>query len=134
MSDGLEIRTEVLDDGAWHVALAGSLSAFTFEDFEEATEQVFAQGATRLAIDMSGVSYISSAGAGALASTVERAWRAGGLVVLMGMKTQVSEVLELLGFFAEETQPFALAHSLQAARDVLARATKDRDAARDASR
>jgi len=55
------------------------------------------RGASRLAIDMSGSSYISSCGIGVLVKIQQDVQELGGRIVIVGAKSSVRDVLNLMG-------------------------------------
>lgn len=61
----------------------------------EAAEQLFAEGKSRILLNMSGVPYIDSAGLGAIASCHVKARSAGGGVGLFEVSERVRDLLEL---------------------------------------
>lgn len=58
------------------------------------------KGAQRLALDMSALDYISSAGLRVLLLTAKKLRQTGGRVVLFDVRPAVHEVLEVSGFLA----------------------------------
>ena len=55
------------------------------------------KGASRLAIDMSNSSYISSCGIGVLVKVQKDIQELGGKIVIVGAKSSVRDVLNLMG-------------------------------------
>jgi anti-anti-sigma factor len=64
---------------------------------EQELEAVIGAGARRLAIDMSRLDYMSSAGLRALLIAARRVQEAGGTLALIGLRGTVKEVLEIAG-------------------------------------
>jgi anti-anti-sigma factor len=76
------------------VALAGRLDMIAAGPLEEEIDRLIAGGAGRLAIDVSALDYLSSAG---LRSLLIAGKRLPGAVALIGLRGMVKEVLELSG-------------------------------------
>ena len=92
------------------VALGGRLDMIAAGPLEKEIEALIAGGARRLAIDMSALDYLSSAG---LRSLLIAGKRLPGAVALIGLRGMVKEVLELSGLatvfpsYASETDLLA---------------------------
>jgi anti-anti-sigma factor len=84
--------------GATIVAVSGKLDALTAADYETAMKGLFADGKTRLVIDFSGLTYISSAGLRVLLAAAKQAKAAGGATMFAGVKGNVLAVIEMTGF------------------------------------
>lgn len=80
------------------VKLAGRLDSVAAQPAEESFAQVLANGAPRLAIDMSKLEYISSAGLRVLLVMAKKVQQAKGKVVLFGLAANVREVFSISGF------------------------------------
>jgi len=80
------------------VRLAGRLDSGTAQPAEESFAGVLSGGMPRLAIDMSKLEYISSAGLRVLLVVARKAQRAQGKVVLFGLVPNVREVFSISGF------------------------------------
>ena len=91
------IRLDTLDGSAVMLTVSGYLDAHTFEQLEEAIAGTFAKGHHRIIIDLEGVTYISSAGAGVFIWALGEAQDAGGNMVLLNPTPAVLEVIKLLG-------------------------------------
>jgi len=79
------------------VTLSGHLDAGTFDLLENAVDRALAAGACRMIVDMSGLTYIGSAGAGVLLAATSRARSLGGEVALLKPSPPVADVFALLG-------------------------------------
>ncbi len=89
----LEIEQHVRD-GVVVLALDGRLIlGDELETFRGAMEQVLASGQTRVALDMRHVDYIDSSGLGCLVVQHTRAEKAGGVVVLFGLRQRPIELM-----------------------------------------
>jgi len=80
------------------VKLSGRLDSGTAQPAEENFAQVLGDGALRLAIDMSNLEYISSAGLRVLLVVAKKVQQAQGRVVLYGLVRNVREVFAISGF------------------------------------
>ena len=80
------------------VKLAGRLDSSAAQPTEENFGRVLGSGAPRLAIDMSGLEYISSAGLRVLLVIARKVQQAEGKVVLFGLVPNVREVFSVSGF------------------------------------
>lgn len=67
----------------------------TSTQVREATEQLLAQGKSKILLNMSAVPYVDSAGLGAIASCHVKARGAGGGISLFQVTERVSELLQL---------------------------------------
>ena len=96
------------------VAVLGRLDMTSAGTLEHELETVIAGGQRRLAIDMSGLDYLSSAGLRALMVTAKRLQELQGKLVLVGLRGTVKEVLEIAGL-ANVFPVFATEADLEAA-------------------
>ncbi len=80
------------------VKLAGRLDSGAVQPAEESFARVLATDAPRLAIDMSKLEYISSAGLRVLLVMAKKVQQAKGKVVLFGLAANVREVFSISGF------------------------------------
>jgi anti-anti-sigma factor len=80
------------------VKLAGRLDSGTAPPAEQSFARVLAGGTPHLAIDMSKLDYISSAGLRVLLVVSKKAQQAHGKVVLFGLVSNVREVFSISGF------------------------------------
>ena len=67
------------------------------ERFEKTVNGVFESGVYKLAVDLSGLDYISSAGAGVFIGAIGTAQENDGNIILMRPSANVKEVFDLLG-------------------------------------
>ncbi|HEX2464996.1 MAG TPA: STAS domain-containing protein [Thermoanaerobaculia bacterium] len=92
------METRLLPRSGWTlVAVAGRLDMNSAGPLEQELEGLIGAGATRLAIDMGGLDYLSSAGLRALLVAARRLHEKQGTLVLMGLRGMVKEVLEIAG-------------------------------------
>jgi anti-anti-sigma factor len=79
------------------VSIAGRLDMTSAGSFEQELEDLIGAGTRRLAIDMSRLDYLSSAGLRALLVAARRLQEVGETLVLIGLRGTVKEVLEIAG-------------------------------------
>ncbi len=92
---------EFAQDQAGEVAivkLAGRLDSSAAQPAEESFARVLEGGTPHLAIDMSQLEYISSAGLRVLLVVAKKVQQAKGKMVLFGLVPHVSEVFSVSGF------------------------------------
>ncbi len=92
---------EFAQDHAGEVAivkLAGRLDSSAAQPAEESFARVLDGGTPRLAIDMSKLEYISSAGLRVLLVVAKKVQQAKGKMVLFGLVPHVREVFSVSGF------------------------------------
>ncbi len=80
------------------VKLAGRLDSGAARSAEDGFNTVLASGTPRLAVDMSGLDYISSAGLRVLLVMAKKVQQAKGKVALFGLVPNVREVFSVSGF------------------------------------
>lgn len=78
--------------------LAGRLDSSAAQPAEESFAQVLAGGTPHLAIDLSSLEYISSAGLRVLLVVAKKVQQAQGKLVLFGLVPNVREVFSISGF------------------------------------
>jgi anti-sigma B factor antagonist len=96
MKSGLTI-TERDAAPAHLVTLAGDLDGHTCGDLERRLDGLVKAGKIRLVVDLSGVTYIASAGIGALINCQHQAKRGGGGLQLVNPTPNVREIFSILG-------------------------------------
>jgi anti-anti-sigma factor len=79
------------------VALAGRLDMISASPLEQELETLITAGSRRLAIDMSGLAYLSSAGLRTLLVAGRRLQESSGTLALVGLRGTVKEVMEIAG-------------------------------------
>lgn len=80
------------------VSLKGTIETTNASTLEDAIETIIRDKCYRIVVDLSGVSYISSAGWGIFISEIKRVRREAGDIKLASMKPEVREVFDLLEF------------------------------------
>jgi anti-sigma B factor antagonist len=79
------------------VSLTGELDAGTEGEFRDALASVVAGGALRLVVDLAGVTFMASAGIGALMGVRRMLVAEGGSLALASPRGAVAQVLKLTG-------------------------------------
>jgi anti-anti-sigma factor len=85
-------------NGCMVFELRGYIDAHTVIEFEKAVNAVIDSGTSRIILDISGLSYISSAGIGAMMGLARRLSQHGGDLALLNPTPKVFAILEGLGF------------------------------------
>ena len=99
------------------IVVRGQVNNDSAVQLQQSLEKALAAAAPlRCALDLAGVSYISSSGLRVLLAITKRIRNSGGRLVLCGLQPPVQAVLELSGF----TRILAIAPDLAAAREQLA--------------
>ena len=80
------------------VRLAGRLDSSSAQPAEASFTQVLGNGTPRLAVDLSRLEYISSAGLRVLLVVAKKVQQAKGKMVLFGLVPNVREVFSVSGF------------------------------------
>jgi anti-anti-sigma factor len=84
--------------GATLLAISGRLDSETAREFEVALTATLDRGVSALALDMSGLDYVSSAGLRLLLLAAKRTKAEASPFTLFGLQPQVAKVLEVSGF------------------------------------
>lgn len=80
------------------VKIGGRLDGNAAQPAEESFARVLANGSPHIAIDMSGLDYISSAGLRVLLVIAKKAQQTKRKVVLFGLMSNVREIFSISGF------------------------------------
>ena len=80
------------------VRVSGFLDAHTVSAFEKTVGDLLDRQHTKFIVDLAGLSYISSAGIGALMVLLQQLRRREGEMVILQPSAKVEKILELLGF------------------------------------
>jgi anti-anti-sigma factor len=80
------------------LTLRGTIETTNASGLEETLERIVDERCYRIVVDLSGVTYISSAGWGIFISEIKRIRRNAGDIKLAGMRPEVREVFDLLEF------------------------------------
>ncbi len=101
--------------------LRGYIDAHTVIEFEKAVQDVISTGVNRVILEMSALSYVSSAGIGAMMALARKLSQDGGDLVLLSPTQKVYTILEGLGF----TKIFKIANTETEALQKLRLAAPD---------
>jgi anti-anti-sigma factor len=80
------------------LSLKGAIETTNASTLEEAIDRILGSQCYRIVVDLSGVTYISSAGWGIFISEIKRVRRNAGDIKLAAMTAPVREVFDLLEF------------------------------------
>jgi anti-anti-sigma factor len=94
----LEISLQPHDPPVALIRLAGFLDAHTVSMFDKDLERYLDEGRHRVVLDIGELSYISSAGIGAMMGLAQRLRKKGGILVLLRPSEKVFKILDTLGF------------------------------------
>ncbi len=92
-----QIQQEKMAGGVVLLSVRGFLDAHTFEELEKSINDLFEAGTYKLVVDLSGLDYISSAGAGVFIGAIGTAQENDGNIILIKPGANVKEVFDLLG-------------------------------------
>lgn len=104
-------------DGVAVLLPAGFINAHTVREFEEALESLVREGSYTILLDCRDLSYISSAGLGAIMGLIETVREHGGDILLCSLQENVYAIFDTLGFtqlyrvFADQDQALSAALS-----------------------
>lgn len=110
-----KIEMQKLPNDIVFVKLKGFLDAYTYGEFEKTINNLFNQKLYKLIIDMSGINYISSAGAGVFIGAIGITQENFGNIIIVKPKPPVKEVFDLLGL----SQIFIIVDNMDAALNAL---------------
>ena len=99
--------------------LKGYIDAHTVIEFEKAIYSAIDTGIKCIILDISGLSYVSSAGIGAMMGLARKLGQSGGDLVLLNPSPKVFAILDGLGF----TRIFKIASDEDAALELIQPAT-----------
>ncbi len=110
-----ESRESAWNPGCIIFLLRGYIDAHTVIEFEKAVNSAIDEGVKQVVLDISGLSYISSAGIGAMMGLTRKLTQNGGDLILLSPTPKVMAILEGLGF----TKIFKIANTEEEAREKL---------------
>ena len=96
----LSLQSERLGTSAVMIRCAGELDSGNFETLDDEPQDTIESGTVRVIVDLSQVSYMSSAGIGVLVGANADLGDQDGILVLMAPSEAVATVLETMGFLA----------------------------------
>ncbi|GAB0150300.1 MULTISPECIES: STAS domain-containing protein [Marichromatium] len=82
------------------IALRGRLDTLTAPSYEARALALIDDGATRIVLDLAGLTYISSAGLRSLIVTAKALQQQGGVLLLASLTGNVRDVFEMAGLDA----------------------------------
>ena len=85
-------------DGVAVVLPAGFINAHTVREFEQALEGLVSKGQYRILLNCQNLSYISSAGLGAIMGLIETVRENEGDILLSNLQENVYAIFDTLGF------------------------------------
>jgi anti-sigma B factor antagonist len=83
-------------EGTPVVRMLGELDVSTVPKLREVMEQLFEEGASSLALDFSGVTFVDSTGLGALLGAKRRVMERSGQIYLLGTSDPLERLLQML--------------------------------------
>lgn len=92
----LKIGSEDLPQGVTVLAPKGMVDHFTYKKLQDAIVAALAEKKIKIAVDLAGVEYMSSAGVGVLISYREEAVAAGGGLVVFALGPKVKIAFDVL--------------------------------------
>ena len=95
--NGFEVKRKDVEEISV-VYLIGYLDAHTAPDFEKILQTLVDEDRVRIVVNLSGLSYISSAGLGVFMGFIEDVRKKGGDIKLAEPTEKVFRVFDLLGF------------------------------------
>jgi anti-sigma B factor antagonist len=93
----MKISTSAMENDVTLLEVTGSVDSATAPDLDRSLQDLLSRGHSRLLVDASQISFISSPGLRALMSAQRRARELGGEVRLAGPSAQVQKVFEIAG-------------------------------------
>lgn len=95
----MEIKTSTQGQ-ATVLAVTGSMDAITVAEFDAEWKKILEGGAKRLVVDMSGLTYISSAGLRGILMLAKSAKASQADLKFAGMQSMVADMFRLSGFYS----------------------------------
>jgi anti-sigma B factor antagonist len=89
----LTVKTTLIEDG-FRVALTGDVGAFQFDILDAEVDRLAAANPKRVAFDLSGVTYISSAGLGAFVKLRTALAKHGGQLLIGGAAPEIAKAFK----------------------------------------
>ncbi len=108
-------------DGVAVLQPSGFINAHTVRGFEEAMEALVKAGQYTILLDCRHLTYISSAGLGAIMGLIETVREHGGDILLSNLQSNVFAIFDTLGFtqlyrvFGDQSEALAALHPEQQA-------------------
>jgi len=109
----MDIRLDIVDDIAV-MSLEGRMDGTQAGAVEAKFNELVQQGRSRFVIDLSGMSYISSAGLRIVLVAVKKTKALKGRIIFAGLSAQVTEIFDMSGFLPLLETAAARSDALQA--------------------
>jgi anti-anti-sigma factor len=93
----MKILTSSAENEVVLIEVEGELDAYTARELDRTLDDILAQGRSRLVLDASQMSFISSAGLRSITFAQQKAQQQGGEVRVFGLNAQVRRVFEMAG-------------------------------------
>ena len=94
---GISVSSDVEPVQRVRISINGGIDAHTVVELDECFKEVFGEGAVRFVVDLSGVNFVSVAALKYFIKARDQARKAGGNLVILGARSEVSEISKLLG-------------------------------------
>ena len=78
--------------------LSGQIDSYTAEEIKKILDSHIADGRLKVIIDLTNITYLDSAGLGAIVNTKLKLTKKGGDLRLVGLKQKAKEIFDLAGF------------------------------------
>ena len=99
----LQVAVAKGEYGAYKVKLTGSLDSDTYQQFDAALEEVYADELSRaIRLEIEDLQYISSMGLGSIVKAKKAMHARGGVVTIIGAQPQVAKVFEIVRVLPKE--------------------------------
>jgi anti-anti-sigma factor len=95
----VEISKYIHENGIAVLEVKGEVDAYTSQDLEQTLKDLRTQGHHRIVMDVSEMTFISSAGIRVILYAYQEAVKLGGGVRLVGPMDQVRRIFEIAGIF-----------------------------------
>jgi len=95
----MKISKSIIENEITILEIEGEIDAHTTKTLAKALNDLFAQGHNRLVLDISKITFISSAGLRTILYAHREAVQLGGEVRLFGLNAQVCRTFETAGFY-----------------------------------
>lgn len=94
----VDLDIDTRDEGTWRiVAVRGEVDLYTSPQLRSAIDRLVEDGAVRVLVDLSGVSFMDSSGLGVLVGSLKRSRERGGDLALACGEGPVLRVLTITG-------------------------------------
>jgi anti-anti-sigma factor len=90
--------TSSSENGITFLHLNGRLDATTANQLDQTIREIFTGGAKRLVVDLTKLSYISSAGLRVFLSAAKQTKSVEGKLALFGLSEEVKQIFDISGF------------------------------------